>query len=204
MRLLFLLIMTFISLVGRDNPFFPSDPNEKQTVSSNRIDNLKPFSEQKISLPNSARAIKKIIISYQNLDGSISNEELELNNAIDWHEPFIISQKNKSTSGVKKLAAEAARIKADFIEFMPMDKSMKIKTADKLLRNFMLTSPHRIVLDFARDTSFKPKRFKVNNRPFSQIRMGNHDKYYRVVIELDGTYRHKLQISKGEYTVVCY
>jgi len=204
MRLLFLIFIMLIPLLGRDNPFFPSDPTKRQTPTTNRVENLKPYTTQTLSLPNSARAIKKISITYLNLDGSISSEELELNNAIDWHEPFIVSQKSSKKKDVKKNQTKSKVINVKFIQFIPAEKSIKIKTKDKMLRNFMLTSPHRIVLDFSRDTSFKPKYFDISEIPFKQIRMGNHDKYYRVVIELDGAYNYKVQSSKEVYTIVCF
>jgi len=204
MRLLFLIFIMLIPLLGRDNPFFPSDPTKRQTPTTNRVENLKPYTTQTLSLPNSARAIKKISITYLNLDGSISSEELELNNAIDWHEPFIVSQKSSKKKDVKKNQTKSKVINVKFIQFIPAEKSIKIKTKDNMLRNFMLTSPHRIVLDFSRDTSFKPKYFDITEIPFKQIRMGNHDKYYRVVIELDGAYNYKVQSSKEVYTIVCF
>ena len=196
--------MTLLSLFGRDNPFFPADPNARQIQSTNRVETLKPFSTQQIALPNSARAIKAVIIRYQNLDGSIEDEQLNLNNAIDWHEPFVISQnKTKAMPKLKSKKREES-VGTEFIRFTSADKTMKIITKDKMLRNFMLSSPQRIVLDFSRDTSFKPKTYKMDQAPYKQIRMGNHDKYYRVVIELDGQYRYKLQTSENEYSIVCY
>ena len=204
MRLTFLLFFTIISLFGRDNPFFPSNPNDKQTPSTNKIETLKPFSSQQISLPNSARAVKAIIVRYQNLDGSISNEQLNLNNAIDWHEPFIITQKQNTQMPTLKSKKKHKSVGSKFITFTPIQKSMKIETKDKILRHFMLSSPQRIVMDFSRDTSFKPKNFPLEQAPYKKIRMGNHDKYYRVVIELDGQYRYKLQTSEKDHTVVCY
>jgi len=182
MRFIILLLITFVSLFARDNPFFPSDPNEIQMTT---------------------RAIKSISISYQNLDGSIAHETLELNNKIDWHEPFVISQKQVSMTENKKVMTSKA-INAKFIKFSPQGKRMKVVTKDKLLRNFMLTNPHRIVMDFSRDTSFKPKNYSVKQAPFKKIRMGNHDKYYRVVIELDGQYQYKLESSEKDLDIVCY
>lgn len=201
MRLFILLLLSFFSLFGRDNPFFPTDPSEKQMQSTNKVQTLKPYSTQQISLPNSARAVKAIIIRYQNLDGSLSTEELEVNNEIDWHEPFIISQKPLLSIEEQKISAV---IDAQFISFQPFAKSLKVVTKDKMLRNFLLTSPHRIVMDFSRDTSFKPKNFDLDEKPFKMIRMGNHNKYYRVVIELDGQYKYKLQANEKDYTIVCY
>jgi hypothetical protein len=203
MRYTFLLLISFISLCARDNPFFPTDPNDIAQTTSNRIEVLQPFTTQNISLPNSARAIKAITITYQNLDGSISNETLDLNNKIDWHEPIIISQ-NKLDAPLSKVRKTSKTVDGKFIKFIPNSKTMRVVTKDKLLRNFMLTSPHRIVMDFSRDTSFKPKNFTINEAPFKKIRMGNHDKYYRVVIELDGQYKYKLQVSEEELNIVCY
>lgn len=204
MRFTLLFFLTLVSLLARDNPFFPSDPNEKQTPSTNKVENLKPFTTQLISLPNSARAVKGIIVRYQNLDGSISDEKLELNNAIDWHEPFVISQKQNKSQSTTKVKQKHKSFGTRFIKFSPMDKDLSITTKDRLLRHFMLASPQRIVIDFSRDTSFKPKTFIIDQAPYKKIRMGNHDKYYRAVIELDGQYRYKLQTSDKETTVVCF
>ena len=204
MRLIFLLLLSIISLFARDNPFFPSNLNEKQTPSTNRVEKLQPFTTQQISLPNSARAVKAIVVRYQNLDGSISNEEISLNNAIDWHEPFIVSQKQNPQTVLKKGQKKATSVGYKFITFTAIDKEMKIHTKDKMIRNFMLSTPSRIVMDFARDTSFRPKNFTLNKAPYKKIRMGNHDQYYRVVIELDGQYKYKLQTNAKEHILVCY
>jgi len=200
---LFLLLLLSLSLFGRDNPFFPANENDKKITTSNKIEILKPYTTQTIALPNSARAIKAVIIRYQNLDGSIKEEEVVLNNSIDWHEPFILSHKSPSKkSNTKKRKVKT--IVSDFISFTIDKKILRIHTKDKLLQNFLLTSPHRVVLDFKRETSFKPKIYSLKKAPFTKIRMGNHDGYYRVVIELDGQYRYKLDSSKEDYTVVCY
>jgi len=203
MRFYFLLFLSFISLFARDNPFFPADPNAVQMTTSNRVETLAPFSKQNISLPNSARAIKAITITYQNLDGSISNETMDLNNKIDWHQPFIITQKQRDIPSKKK-SKGAKVISTNLIKFIPNGNKMRFITKDKLIRNFMLTNPHRIVMDFSRNTSFRPKNFVLNMAPFTKIRMGNHDKYYRVVIELDGQYKYKLQSSEKDLSIVCY
>ena len=203
MRLFFLLLIMVLSLFGRENPFFSADPSKKPISTSNRVKTLQPFSTQQLSVPNSARAIKAIIITYQNLDGSIANEQLDLDNAIDWHHPFIVSQKIGINNEMPAKVENTRPISADFIDFIPFNKSLKLVTVDKMLRHFMLTSPYRIVIDFERDTSFKPKDFTLNEAPFTSIRMGNHDKYYRVVIELDGQYEYLIQSTPTDHTIVC-
>ena len=203
MRLYLILFLMVVSLFGRDNPFFSSDPSKKQVTTSNRVKDLKPFTTQQLSVPNSARAIKAIVITYQNLDGSIANEQLELDSAIDWHKPFIVSQVESVRKSERAKAIKPTVISAGFIDFIPSGKSLKIVTTDKMLHHFMLTSPYRIVIDFERDTSFKPKSFALDEAPYSSIRMGNHDKYYRVVIELDGQYKYSLQSTTTDHVIVC-
>ncbi len=202
MRIILFLFLA-ISLFGRDNPFFPADPNKEKVYTSNRVEKLRPYTTEKILLPNSARVIKGIIIRYQNLDGSIAETNLALNSEIDWHEPFIVTHKLPS-----ELQAETKiktkTVKTKYVNFQITKHKMNIKTSDKLLENFLLTNPHRIVMDFKRNTSFKPHTYKLNKAPFSKIRIGNHDGYYRVVIELDGQYRYKLETRKKEYTIVVY
>lgn len=202
MRYLFLLLIS-LSLFGRDNPFFPSDPNAKQTATTNQVETLQPFSEQSISLPDSARAVRGITIEYQNMDGSIHEVKLPLNRSVDWHDPFVITQKNKATPK-QRVTKKKRTAGLKFIHFTPDHKTLHVNTKDKLLRHFMLTNPYRVVLDFQRDTSFKPKEFKLDQAPYKKIRMGNHDHYYRVVIELDGQYRYKINNGEKAMQLVCY
>ena len=202
MRLILFLFLT-ISLFGRDNPFFPTDPNNEDTQTTNRVEKLRPFTTEKILLPNSARAVKGIVIKYQNLDGSISSEELTLNSKIDWHEPFVITHKLPSQNQAYK-KSNIKTIKTKHVSFEIGKNKIKVKTKDKLLQNFLLANPHRVVMDFKHDTSFKLQTFFLKQAPFSKIRLGNHDGYYRVVIELDGKYRYKVQTKEKEYIVVVY
>ena len=68
-----------------------------------------------------------------------------------------------------------------------------------MLRNFLLVQPHRIVMDFDRDASIKSYIKDDINGIFTKIRVGNHSGYYRVVVELDGYYRYKMNASNGTY-----
>jgi len=202
MRILLFLFLA-LTLFGRDNPFFPSEPEKERVQTSNKVEVTAPFTTKEILLPNSARVLKTVTLTYQNLDGSIENEEVVVNAKIDWHEPFVLTHKmlNKKQS---KQAAKSTTVKTKFINFKMSKKSMHITTKDTLLHNFLLTNPHRIVMDFKRNTSFKPKLFTLNRAPFAKIRMGNHDGYYRVVIELDGQYRYKLETRDKDYTIAVY
>ncbi len=198
---LFIMMIISLSLFGRDNPFFPVEANVNQPTTTNQVETLTPFTQQNITLPSSARAIRAITIEYQNMDGSIHEQRLPLNSSIDWHNPLTVTQGKtayKPSGRKEKPAAGTA-----FIRFKPESKTLHIMTQDKLLRHFMLTGPHRIVMDFQRETSFKPKEFLLDQAPYKKIRMGNHDHFYRVVIELDGQYDYTIISDEKAMQIVC-
>jgi len=200
-RILFIFIILILSLNARENPFFASDGEKDINFSSNENRDKEPLKRATITLPAQARILQKVTIEYKNLDGSIEKKNIELDNAIDWHLPIFISQNYSPIEkvAVKKVVKlnykEIASIK--YAKFYKSNKILKIVTKDKMLRNFLLTKPHRIVLDFERES--KMKSYKKNLKGiFCKIRVGNHDGYYRVVLELDGLYRYKMtKVSEG-------
>ena len=203
-------IILLISLDARENPFFPSSGELEIPFSSNENRQKPVLKNASIELPSQARILKKVTVEYKSLDGSIQTKSIELDNSIDWHLPLFISQsyspisrntkiiikeikhiKNKKTSYKKLLTFKHSSFYSD-------NKTLKIVTKDKLIRNFLLINPHRIVLDFDNDTSFKTIEKKNKNNKFCKIRIGNHSKYYRVVIELDGFYKYNMKkVSDG-------
>jgi hypothetical protein len=165
-----------------------------------------------LTLPSTARTIQSVTVAYKNLDGSIVQKKVMIKNRVDWHLPIFISQnynianvgmnsdaqksKTRRKIGYKKIAS------LDFITFFGDKKRVKILTKDKLLRNFLLVKPQRIVCDFKRDTdigSFIKKAYKGSL--FTKIKVGTHKGYYRVVIELDGYYAYKLSHIPGGYMI---
>jgi hypothetical protein len=217
-------------LIARDNPFFPLEGSTDLSKTSNKIKRYKPLKRATITLPDTARVLKKVTFSYQNLDGSISEKSLNLENSIDWHLPLFVSQyysdslvKRNASSKKKKILNKISIVKNDidnknkksvrnsqkrnfkeifnyrFIRFDQNKHLIKIKTDDELIRKFLLVNPHRVVMDFKRDAAFRTKSKKLDNVPFKEIRLGNHDGYYRVVITLDGRYRFKIdETSSGQ------
>ena len=198
-----LLLLTFIE--ARENPFFPTEGEKDITYTSNDNTSLSPLKRSTITLPTYARVIESVTINYKNLDGSQESKTLELGNSIDWHLPVFISQsygpmaqtsmKVKSKKKFKKIASTPQ------LSFFSSEKTLQIKTNDKVIRDFLLVKPHRIVLDFDKDTNLKSFIKSNPKNIFSKIRVGNHDKYYRVVIELDGYYRYSMKKSSFGYTL---
>ena len=202
-RFFIISMIIVVSLQARENPFFPVKGETDIPITSNQSVKIEPLKRATITLPSTARTIESITVKYKNLDGSIENEEILVNSKIDWHEPFVVSHKMYTLKEQEK-KSKTQTIKTKYISFTTSNKRMRISTKDKLLQNFLLTNPHRVVMDFKRNTSFRPKSYKLSKAPFSKIRMGNHDGYYRVVIELDGQYRYKLETREKEYTIVVH
>ena len=209
-KLFFVISIFFLSLNARENPFFNPE-GETIPVTSNSYTSLSPLKQASLSLPSTARVIQSISIKYKNLDGSQQTKSIFLNNAIDWHLPLFISQsyqnldenleKPKSISRVKAKTIDKKLLQLKFISFYENGKTLKITTKDKMIRNFLLVKPHRIVFDLKRDIDIKSYSKKTpKGSIFTKIRIGNHKGYYRVVVELDGYYSYKLSHTKNLYT----
>ena len=190
-----------INIQARENPFFPSQTDEDLTVTSNKENQILSLERASIILPSSARLIRKVTIEYENMDASVETKSIDLDNTIDWHLPIFVSQ-SYTEQKVKKqeMKKEVFNLVAEieYAKFSVSENSLKITTQDKILRNFLLAQPHRIVMDLKRDSSIKTYIKKLQDSPFTKVRIGNHNGYYRVVIELDGYYRYKLKkLSDG-------
>ena len=193
-----------ISLEARENPFFPSQGEKDLPYTSNLSEKLPQLKRASISLPSEARVIKKVTIEYENLDASIETKMIELNHTVDWHLPVFISQSFgeqaskketiKKKKSVKKRQSSYKKVASiAHAKFFISNNNVKIITSDTLIRNFLLGQPHRIVMDFKRESNLKTYIKELDSSVFTKIRIGNHDGYYRVVIELDGYYRYKLK-----------
>ncbi|MGE4510951.1 MAG: AMIN domain-containing protein, partial [Sulfurimonadaceae bacterium] len=157
-----------------------------------------------LSLPPHARVLQKVTVEYKNLDGSIESKTINVNNAVDWHLPIFISQSYVDTVSVlpKEQQEDSYSLLGEiaFAKFYEKKKSFKILTSDKLIRNFLLADPHRIVIDFQKDATLKSFIKKNPKSIFKTVRVGNHKGYYRVVLELDGAYRYQMNIENDGYS----
>jgi len=193
----FVLLYTLVD--ARENPFFPVSGMQDIPLTSNQTETIPPLKQATITLPSTARTIESVTVRYKNIDGSIAEKKLQLSNSIDWHLPLFISQSYcaqevKQRSPKSKKAHKYKQIASfGFIKFYADGKTIKVITKDKLLRHFLLVKPHRIVCDFKNDIDIRSyeKQILKKSSVFKRIRIGAHDGYYRVVIELDGFYKYK-------------
>ena len=198
MRLLSLIFLFLTTLTARENPFFAKSGEKDISYTSNTKIVYKPLQKASIELPNQARLLQEVTIKFKNLDGSIETKSIALNNSIDWHLPIFISQNynNENKEKIEKTVTKKTFKKiahTKYADFFALNKQLKIKTTDTLLRNFLLVNPHRIVLDFKRISHMKSYT-KINPHSiFSKIKIGNHSNYYRVVITLDGYYKYNIK-----------
>lgn len=219
-RALFISILLLSSLDARENPFFPSVGEKDIPVTTNEESSQTPLKRAAIVLPTQARVLQKVTIEFKNLDGSVENKSIELDNTVDWHLPLFISQSYVETSnGVKpeqasspvsqkkSLPKETAKDESkiilftSFLKISSSAKILKMATSDEAIRNFLVVNPHRIVVDFKKDTDIKSYVKKSEGDIFKEVRIGNHDGYYRVVVELDGHYRYNFKKVADGYLV---
>ena len=214
-------ILIFLLLLGnlqaRENPFFPTDDQEDIPLTTNQISPIPPLKRASITLPSTARVIEEVIVKYKTLDGAQHTKSIELENSIDWHLPLFISQsytlekehkprKKKASKQrvkkTKKVSHFKTLLKLQFIKFYEKQDQLKIITEDKMLRDFLLVKPHRIVCDFQRDTDLRSfVKEAPKNSQFTKIRLGTHKGYYRAVIELDGFYAYDIEKLENGYLI---
>ena len=88
-----------------------------------------------------------------------------------------------------------------FISFLAHEKELNIITKAKNLKHFAYEK-NKIVLDFAKPPrSFKTRNLKLENEKFKNVIIGWHDKYFRVVLELDKMHKYKLETAENGYVL---
>ncbi len=95
--------------------------------------------------------------------------------------------------------SKKSKISAGSISFVVDGKKIKILTKESMIRNFILTSPNRIVVDFSTTVDVANETRKVSSTIFKTLKIGNNGDYYRIVIELDGNYRYTQCKVDGGY-----
>ena len=88
-----------------------------------------------------------------------------------------------------------------FVSFLAHEKELNIITKAKNLKHFAYEK-NKIVLDFAKPPrSFKTRNLKLENETFKNVIIGWHDKYFRVVLELDKMQKYKLETAENGYVL---
>ena len=107
-----------------------------------------------------------------------------------------------TTKPVQEIKSSEKEIKfLGFISFLAHEKELNIITKAKNLKHFAYEK-NKIVLDFAKPPrSFKTRNLKLENETFKNVIIGWHDKYFRVVLELDKMHKYKLEAAENGYVL---
>lgn len=225
--------------VARENPFAvamdPSLVGRTTHIKEERVE----FNSTKITLPSSARILKSASVTFQNIDGSISEEIVGIEQDVDWHHPLILSTQkpqrlqeptpiNESSAVLPKTPVQTSKkgeikkednpsmtpqadvavksfsrvVLSDGIELEINNNSIMIYTKEKKVRDFIVSNPYKIVVDFSKEkSSFVTKFAEFSKAPFISAALGNHDGFYRIAITLDGHYRYDIKPIDGGYFI---
>lgn len=108
-KILWLFLSLVALLMARENPFemSMSSKNVGQTthVKDERVD----FNSTTLILPSSARILKSASVTFQNLDGSISEEVVAIDQNVDWHYPLLLSSQSSETKTTPLSPAETKK-----------------------------------------------------------------------------------------------
>lgn len=180
--LIFLSIIFMSNLVARSDPF----ESPKQNLDSKNDQKSDVFENFNFKLPSTARKIKEIVITYQNIDGSVDVQKFSIDKSIDWHYPISISQLDAHID--KSPDFYSANKLILFIK----DSKLYISTKRAMLRNFILPEPFRILLDFDKQDGDVDKTFSVNDKYYKVITLVPHQDFLRVQLTLDGNYEYSV------------
>lgn len=195
------LVFLSLGLLARDNPFKPVVSSKDLGEATNVSKVYQPLKVEKFKLPSSSRVLKKVKLEILNVDGSISEVSYDINKKVDWHQEIILSNiPVKFDSKPKKIEPKLLK-PFKFLTILIDKNKLLLKTKDTLIRQLFFSKPYKIAVDLKRDVSFYTKIIKLSKLPFTKIIIGNHGKFYRVVLSLDGKYRYKIKKNSNGYLV---
>ncbi|WP_305862706.1 AMIN domain-containing protein [Helicobacter cholecystus] len=184
-------------LLGREDPF-ELKMTPKKSPQSVEGEISQPLESLDVKLPSTTRILKEVKFIYQKIDGSIGEKSVKIERDIDWHYPITISQiGDKSIIEEKKPMSYTL---GDF-EFIIIGKSIRIYSPYKILQNFVLPKPFRIIIDLRRTEKIINQDIKLKGRFFTDISLGTHQDFYRVTLALDGQYGYNIEQDEKGYII---
>lgn len=188
-----LCVLVLANLHARENPFEPViQPKEDSFIQKNAKD---PFKDLDFKLPSTARILKSITITYQNIDSTIGTKTILIDESIDWHYPLLLTQKG----AILNEDVRYWTIKP--FQFFTQGSKFYLYTSSTILRSFVLPSPYRIVLDIEKKDENPSGSVQLGVKYFSKVSLGVHKDFYRFVITLDGQYPYEIS-RDGDYYII--
>lgn len=226
-KILWLILSLILIAQARENPFETAESSKNVGKATQIEEKREDFVSTTVTLPSTARILKSTTVTFQNLDGSISEEVVAIDQNIDWHQPLILSAQKavreetpvpiskplaiknsteaKSTQTVsrpKEATVVANQLKFnDTLSLSVQGKEVSIFTRDTKVRDFLIADPYKIVVDFKKTSAFSTQTLMINQAPFISATLGDHEGFYRVAILLDGQYRYDILPFNGGYII---
>lgn len=217
-----LILLSFISLLfAREDPFTPLI-TPKESIRP-YYGESSVFESANIEFPSSARLIKKIEVTFQNIDGSIESKSIPVSGRIDWRMPLEITQKlnkmqniskadsaHSNDSKSSKTKSSKAESTKDSIKTNKLDSASQASTKDSTIAN---------KIGFKQESKIQNRNLKTepyiidNNNIFISYK-GNLKRDFimqnpfRIVLDLDinkDYYKcNKITINKPYFTLLKY
>lgn len=185
-RVFFIISVVATFLFARENPFVPLVDTQQLPITSSDPTVKEDLKEFEFSLPSGAMIVDSIVVNFQDASGEVKNQTYGVDKKINWHYPLYLSHSPKKHFETKEYQP------LDFVKIVHEGTTITIYTTDKMIRNFHLINPFKLVFDFENGESFFTKREQMD-KPVVEYAVGNHGGYYRVVLEFDATYRYEVQ-----------
>lgn len=109
-KVLWSFLVIAVMIEARENPFESSLSPENVGQTTQIKDERTDFSTTKITLPSSARILKSATVTFQNLDGSISEEVVAIEQNVDWHLPLILSSQIQESQQTKQVSTSPTAV----------------------------------------------------------------------------------------------
>lgn len=108
-KVLWLILSVMMIAEARENPFRATDSAANVGKATQIDEKLEDFNTSSIVLPSTARILKSVTVTFQNLDGSISEEVVGIDKVADWHYPLILSPKKPVVEAPAPVSTSAAK-----------------------------------------------------------------------------------------------
>lgn len=190
-KIVLIILFLTTSLICRENPFSPQQKLPEpifelpKLVIEKKPVEVKVLKEMKIKELPKAKIEKAPVI--------IKPEPIKVKKVVV--KPKIVKKKTKTRKHkIRKLHKKASKPKliysGTFAKVKAYKNSIKILTKDKMLQHLKLIKPNRLVFDLERFDVVPPFSKKIKSRYVKQIKVGHHDYFYRITLNLRKEYKH--------------
>jgi len=186
-KMLFLSAIFALALSARENPFTPQDiatPPAPEPIPP-KIQIQKPVQvEKKVTIkePQSKIVVKEKSIS----------------------KPKVKTKIVKHHTKVKKVSKPKVIYNGSFAKIKRYKNTIQIFTKDTKLQHLKLTHPNRLAVDFERFDVVPAFAKKIKSRYVRGLKVGHHDYFYRITLNLAKNYRYKMIKKPYGYLIKLY